>query len=249
MELKYILLPTFSIIAVVIGWLLNEIGFFIRSYYQDKRQLKEVLFNLLEIWHSLKKSNPNFIVDRVLNKLSVRYGISNSGNISFLREFYINFTNCLIINENISKLKVRHEESIKSLAQIDSLLAYKLSGKTLIYEYINVFNKNIDILKKNIEKENIPNNVTMLDSIKNLSVSLIIEETLKDIENNIKEIGKKISFLYGFRLKKKFKGYEQFIIRELDKELDKIFKQLEEKFGINKNGGIPTLSKNGDEKN
>lgn len=232
-------LAIFSLLGVIVGWILNEVSFLIRTRHQDKRRLKEVLFNLLEVWHYLKISNPEIIIDTLVNVVSVRYRVPNNG-VSFLKEFYRDFFNDFLqnfIKKNINKLKKRYENSITYLAQIDPYLAYKLSEKTSIYEYIDTFEKKIKNLEENISKDHFSFNKEELESMKSLLSSFIIKDSIKDIENDIKKIAKKINFLYGIKISKRLKKYDQFVIKELNKKLDNYLKKFEERRKRESNSG------------
>ena len=66
---KILITGGFSLIGVIVGWLLNQFGSWFRARGEDKRNLKGVLYQLLESYHLLSKNDFQQFVQRFLDKL------------------------------------------------------------------------------------------------------------------------------------------------------------------------------------
>src|SRR5919206_3854104 len=54
--------------GIVLGFLLTQVGNYLQSYREDKRVLKQVLFNQLDIWVEMKKADVESIVSVLTEK-------------------------------------------------------------------------------------------------------------------------------------------------------------------------------------
>src|SRR6266478_48330 len=64
----YITLLT-GLAGIVLGFILTQLGDYLRATREDKRVLKEVLFNQLDIWVEMKKADVETLVPLLLEKL------------------------------------------------------------------------------------------------------------------------------------------------------------------------------------
>lgn len=104
-------------VAIVIGWLLNEVTRFLKSRAADKRKVGRVLAEFLELRFRL------IAFPRKYRELLAEAGLSGPMLIQVQRYFEQNF---LPDSENLRK---RYHHALNQLSEVDPYLAYKLRSK------------------------------------------------------------------------------------------------------------------------
>ena len=232
MDWKYLLPSILILVGVFAGWLLNELSYYFRCRRQDKRKLKEVLFNLLDIWHLMKANNPDLAVQITIDKLTGRFpdAFRNKEALLFLKPFYHDFADGLmqqIVSKEISGIKERYEISVNSLAKIDPLLAHRLSGKLSVHDYIKISNERIENFKRVISNFGTSDDLNALESLKQMVRPMIMDDVTKTMEDNIKEVSCKISVLTWFKTERKLGRHDAYILREPNKKMDELLNNVE----------------------
>jgi hypothetical protein len=231
MDWKYFV-PIVSIISVIAGWFLNEMSYYFRCRRQDKRKLKEVLFNLLDIWHLMKANNPDLVVQITIDKLTGRFpdAFRNKEALLSWKPFYQDFADGLmqqIVSKEISGSKERYEISVNSLAKIDPLLAHRLSGKLSVHDYIKISNERIENFKGIISNFGTSDDLNALESLKQMVRPIIMDDVTKTMEDDIKEVSCKIGVLTWFKTKRKLGKHDAYILREANKKTDEFLNNIE----------------------
>src|SRR5687767_1574425 len=54
--------------GIILGFLLSQLGDYLRATREDKRVLKQVLFNQLDIWVEMKKADVETLLPMLLDK-------------------------------------------------------------------------------------------------------------------------------------------------------------------------------------
>lgn len=67
MQIYITLLTGFG--GIVLGFFLTQLGNYLQSYREDKRVLKQVLFNQLDIWVEMKRADVETLVPLLVGKL------------------------------------------------------------------------------------------------------------------------------------------------------------------------------------
>lgn len=234
MDWKYVV-PIISVICVIVGWMLNECSYYFRCRHEDKRILKDVLFNLLEIWHLLKTNNPDMVVDITIKKLISKYPeISEGGfTVSVLKPFYKGFFEKLfqgISNEEVLKVQKRYELSIDALTGFDPLLAYRLSGKFVIRDYIKVLDERLADLKLEIFEINESEGKAVLEYLKQIIKPMFLDEEIQVIEKDILSVSRRINIITLLKMRNKLKQHDIWIQNEIDKKMTQYFDSITELF-------------------
>lgn len=143
-QLLITLLTAFG--GIILGFLLSQLGDYLRATREDKRVLRQVLFNQMDIWVEIKKADVETLLPLLLEKfhqgLLKRGAPSTEVNAVFanvlgpLIELFKSLK--LAAPEN---LKERYQDSVNQLAKVDPLLAYQLSGRprTDLNEIVDTF--------------------------------------------------------------------------------------------------------------
>ena len=234
MDWKYFV-PIISLVSVIAGWLLNEFSYYFRRRLEDKRVLKNVLFNLLEVWHIMKADNPDLAVETMLNILSKRFPdvFENKSVLDSWKPFYRDFAEDLarqITTEEVSSVKQKYNASIDALTKVDPLLAYKLSGKLFVHRYLELLNNRVSELKIGIF--NIPANENIADGpvkyLRQIVEPMILDEEIETLEGEILEVARRISLITYIKTNRKLKKHNAYILREISMKMDRFLEGFEE---------------------
>jgi hypothetical protein len=120
--------------GIVLGFLLTQLGNYLQSYREDKRVLKRVLFNQLDMWFELKRADVETHVPLIMERMRVALlnrgmpldevnqlsGVSLAPLISIFKSMKLSSPDAF---------QQRYQDSVNHLAKVDPLLAYQLSGR------------------------------------------------------------------------------------------------------------------------
>jgi len=217
-----------TILGVVIGWLLNELSFLIRLRIKDRRKLKKVLFNLLNVYFYLNKLKIKMgpQVDILFNHLKkLLQEPSDPELIEFVKSTFIKNANEILneyVHEKINSIKNNYESSLKDLSEVNPFLAYRLSDKLDIYDLLG----NLESWFKKISSDlNLPNleiEQNLLDAFQNK----ILKEYLDNLESEIKKLSLSIGFLYWMKIIFQLKKNKKIRENEIKKEIDDFLKEI-----------------------
>jgi len=226
----------FSAIGIILGWSLNQLGQWFRSRQEDKKNLKIVLFNLLETYFIFIRSDLDKYIQKITNKVHSKIpGGEQTEEVKILMqslysEILTNFMKPVLLKE-IKVVQENYQTSIKTLATIDPLTAYYLSGRTDIIETFDT----IEGMFENV-KEQFPNEHNEIRLSANQAMSIIKPYIFKDslvvLENDIKKIAWKINPYVWFNSKRAIDRLKVNTNENLDKEIDKMFDKLKPLFGV-----------------
>jgi len=221
------LLTAFS--GIILGFLLTQVGNYLQSYREDKRVLKQVLFNQLDIWVEMKKADVETLVPLLIEKFRaalLKRGaqadqVDNMMSVPLAPLITLIKSLKLASPEN---LKDRYQESVNQLAKVDPLLAYQLSGKpqTDFNEVIDTFiGRTVEFEGKKIEEVSSDQTISFFTSfIREYSQQKI----LSGMEKDILAVAGRISYLTRFRTRRRLneltlklsEGAEDYIGKFLD---------------------------------
>lgn len=225
----------FSAIGIAFGWTLNQLGQWFRTRQEDKRNLKIVLFNLLETYFIFIRSDFDKYVQKVTNKVHAMMPKEEQSEEAkiFMQTLYSGILTNYLKPELLKEIKAiqeNYQSSIKTLATIDPLTAYYLSGRTNIIETFDT----IEGMFENI-KEQFPTEQNEIQFGANQAMNIIkpdiFKDTLVDLENDIKKIAWKINPYVWFNSRRAINRLKVNANENLDKEINKLFDKLKPLFG------------------
>lgn len=109
----------YTMLAVILGWALNEMSFLVRSQREDRRAVGPVLKDLLETRHRL------FKLDAIMKELGKQFQIPAQAQMQ-LKQFIH-----ALVPEPPNSIE-RYEEAVTTLARAEPLLAFRLGNQPLI---------------------------------------------------------------------------------------------------------------------
>ncbi len=225
----------FSAVGIIFGWTLNQLGQWFQTRQEDKRNLKIVLFNLLETYFVFNRSDLDKYVQKITNKVHAMIPLSEQSEEAkvIIQKIYSGILTNYLKSDLLKEIKVvqeNYQTSIKSLATIDPLTAYYLSGRTNIIETFDTIEGMFDNVK-----EQFPNDHHEIKLGANQAMSIIksdvFKDTLVDLENDIKKIAWKINPYVWFKSRRAIDRLKVNTNENLDKEIDKMFDKLNSLFG------------------
>lgn len=220
----------FSAIGIVFGWTLNQLGQWFRTRQEDKKNMKIVLFYLLETNFVFIRSDFDKYIKKIKSKVYSKIPLNEQTEeaktlIQTIFSFII--TNYLK-PDLLKEIKIVHENyqnSINTLAAIDPLAAYYLSGRTNILETFDTIEKMFD----NIE-EQFPNEQNEIKIGASQVLAIIkpdlFKTSLDDLEKDIRKIAWKINPYVWFKSIQAIKRMKAIINEKIEKEFDKLFDKL-----------------------
>jgi len=108
-----------TLLAVALGWLLNELSTLLRLRREDRRAAGPVLTDLLEIRHRL------VALDAVVAELGKRFEVPPQGRLLLQR-----FLQTLI--PEAPKFVETYEAAVSTLARVDPIIAFRVRGQPWI---------------------------------------------------------------------------------------------------------------------
>jgi hypothetical protein len=217
--------------GIILGFLLTQLGNYLQSYREDKRVLKQVLFNQLDIWVEMKRADVETLVPMLLDKfrnallkrgakpedVSAMFAGTLTPLITILRSLK------LAAPEN---LRERYQESVNQLAKVDPLLAYQLSGRPQ-----TDFNETVDtFIERAMEFEDKKTETTgAADSVSHFT-SFIKgygqQKILSGMESDILDVAGHISYWTRFRTRRRLSQLTTKLADEADKYMDQFLDSL-----------------------
>ena len=196
--------------GIILGFLMSQLGDYLRTIREDKRILKQVLFNQLDLWSELKRADVEPLVPIMIEKLQqalLKRGVPQDQvnalcNISLTPLFALLKEMKLASPE---RMKERYQGSVNQLAQIDPLLAYKLSGQpqTDFNETVDAFIEKAAELEG--EQAEMPNTINAVTYLTNFIKGYSRERMFSNMEKDLVDVARKVSYIYAFRTRRKIR--------------------------------------------
>jgi hypothetical protein len=111
------------LLAVALGWLLNELSSLVRLRREDRRAAGPVLTDILEIRHRL------LTVDECVKELGKQLQIPSQAQLQFQQYIQTLFPEPPQFIE-------KYEEAVSTLARVDPIRAFRLRGQPLIAPFL-----------------------------------------------------------------------------------------------------------------
>jgi hypothetical protein len=221
----------FSTTGIALGWTLNQIGQWLKTRQEDKRNLKMVLFNLLETYFIFIRSDFDKYIQKVTDKVHSKFPEDQRTEESklFIQTLYSGVISSCIKPElkiEIKAIQESYQNSIKTLASIDPLSAYYLSGRKNIMETFDTIQNFFDNLK-----DQFPSDQNDIELGANLVLSNmkpdILQDSLSDLEKDIKRIAWKINPYVWIKSKRVINRLRANSNERINNDIDTIFEKMD----------------------
>lgn len=192
-------------IGIAFGWFLNQLTGWWRVRRDDKRVLKQVLYNLLEVHHLLNRFDIDEpvekISERLLDKLSPEENTEE--NRAILKKFIYKEAASFFQSITSKDLKVfeeKYENSITELSKIEPIRAFYLSDKTKIIDKIKLIEAWVDNVYEKYPSDATEMEITKRELSDILSPN-VMDGSLKDLKQEMIAIAWKINPIIWLRTK------------------------------------------------
>jgi uncharacterized protein YpbB len=217
--------------GIILGFLVSQLGDYLRATREDKRVLKQVLFNQLDLWVELKRADVETLVPILVEKfqqallkrgaqqdqVNAMFDISLAPLIGLLKEMKLAAP---------ERIKERYQESVNQLAKIDPLLAYQLSGRPQ-----TDFNETVDaFIEKATEleggKAKMPSTTTAVAYFSSFIKGYGQRRVLSNMETDIIDVARKISYLTALRTRRAIHQLTVRLAEEAETYIDQFLDSL-----------------------
>ncbi|MGY5351135.1 hypothetical protein ACXGQW_00940 [Wenyingzhuangia sp. IMCC45533] len=201
----------FPILTLFFGWGLSEYGKYNLEQKNDRKKLKKVIYNLLELRWLLKK---DIELEKEILKYFEYFIIKYSKEIGEIdkADSEIVFKKIMpVISENLKnktdnnlkygKVEINMDKTIEELSEIDPIFAYKLEGKHQVRKKLNQTENYINDIEKSLINEFSESDLTINNWIK----PRLETELIKQLEISILDIAKRINKKTKLEIVKLFK--------------------------------------------
>lgn len=228
---KIVLGFIFSTIGIILGWTLNQLSSWFRARQEDKKNLKLVLFNLLETYNLFLRSDFEKYVSKISDKVfkKIPQDQQTEQVKTFINTLYSNLAENQLKPEilaDLKKIENQYQDSILTLSKIDPLTAYYLSGKTSALERFEI----IETWFEDIKTKH-PTEATDIETgrqkVQEVLKPTLLDEILKDMDDDIRSIAWKINPVVWFKTRRLLRRIKNNTDKAIDKKIDELFKQFE----------------------
>lgn len=228
--------PFIGLIGIIVGWALTQWSNLSKVQRENKSNLKLVLFNLLEVHHVINTTDENKFIkimsENIFKKFLPKEEYSKLSE-DVIKQSFGDFIKKSIfphLNKRLPQIKKDYEESLETIKKIDPILAFKLSGKTEIIDYLD----NLSLMMKPLES-NEGDRLETKRLLNKLSPNLR-RKMLESFEENIKTVAYKINLRTWFKVKNRLSKSEITNIEESEimEIFGDLFKPQEKKVALGK---------------
>lgn len=200
-----------TLCAIIIGWLLSQVSNWIKSRQSENRARKRILFCMLEIHHTIPRLNiaPHTIINKVIDKLFSLIPISDLETIEAeKKEARLKYANVIMhpLRElqvkRLTSVNEKYEETVLQLSSICPLLAYELTGITVIHEYSAIM---VDQFNRLTIDNNTPSDEKIGDELKDLVSKTIRDDALRLFREKTLQVAYQIGIVTWIRTKRYLK--------------------------------------------
>lgn len=218
-----IVIPFF---ALLVGWFLNELSNLFRSRGENKKVRKRLIFVLLELHH------------QVASLSSIKHVVSYQKKLKSLlpteitqdEEYKSHFAAGIEFGEEINQessieviedLKPTYDEVVRALAAIDPVQAYRLNGKTSVFERFEYLKDFFDAIKEQFSENSADIHFFEKTLTKRIKVE-IGREILVELEKEMLETSRKVGIIFNQQFKKELIRMKNFDGEETNKQAEKM---------------------------
>ena len=210
---------------------MSQLGDYLHATREDKRVLRQVLFNQLDLWVELKRADVETLVPILIEKfqqallrrgaqqdqVNAMFDISLAPLIGLLKEMKLAAP---------ERIKERYQDSVNHLAKIDPLLAYQLSGRpqTDFTETIDIFLEKATEIEG--EKEKTSNATNLVAYFSNFIKGYGQHRLLSNMETDIIDVARKISYLTALRTRRAIHQLTVRLAEEAETYIDQLLDSL-----------------------
>lgn len=145
-------------LSVLLGWLLNEITRFFSKKRSEKKVLKQVLYELLEVHFIITKLDLWDVSETLLRRVeeAVQEKVPENEKdevMRFIQKLLLDMIEPTVWRE-LNDVDESYHSAIGELSSVDPIIAYRLRNKTRLLSQNDTLRNTIEELKGQVENEN-----------------------------------------------------------------------------------------------
>jgi CRISPR/Cas system CSM-associated protein Csm2 small subunit len=217
--------------GIILGFVMGHLADYLRATREDKRVLKQVLFNQLYLWVEMKRADVETLVPILVEKFQQALLKRGAQQDQVNAMFNISLTPLIGLLKEMKlaapeRMKERYQESVNQLARVDPLLAYQLSGRpqTDFDETVDAFIEKATEIEG--EKAKMPSTTNAVAYFSSFIKGYGQRRTLSNMETDIIDVARKISYLCAFRTRKAIRMLTVRLAEEAEKYIDQFLDSL-----------------------
>lgn len=205
------------IVALILGWSLSEIGKYFGNKKEDKKKVKKLLFNLLELRYLLDKDielekSIEVLITKIKQKIPLEYQELSDLEIKIVKPLITQLLKDKIVNpKQIQRVESNIDSILTDLSEILPIFAYEFKGQFNIKERLQKFSNYFDEIKSEF---------SLPFAIKEHFSPKLTDELLENFNDNILKISKLINRKTYKQTKEKINIIKQVNIEEMDDYID-----------------------------
>lgn len=220
-----------TFIGIGFGWTLNQASQWFRARAEDKKLLKQVLFNLLEMYYQCNRVDFSKVltsITEVVFKKIPKEAQTEEVKTQILTAYTGILETILrpVMIEDLRQIENNYQASIKDLAKIDPIKSFFLSGKTSVVSKIELYLDNAVVELKNT----FPNEKIQIEAdTKTVFTKMrenIHSEILTEIESDSRKIAWKINPVLWLRTLWTLSKLKKRANASIDKEIEEFINKL-----------------------
>ena len=207
---EFFILYFFPLLGTIIGWSLNEFTRYLNIKRDNKKNLNIVLFNLLDGYLLYYSYNIVLYIQILFNEFEKNIDIPLDDDemlnlkMSMIYDFHKMHSS--YFEEKFNDLELVFNKSIDSLALISPTRAYYLKGSMSLFSDLKKLDNSIEYYKNNYNDEDLSK---FLEKISKENNNIHYLRLLKDLEKDILNISKDISYITYFKSKSILKNIKK----------------------------------------
>jgi hypothetical protein len=224
-----IYIPVIAALAgALVGALIKELASFYHAYREDQRTLKVVLFNQLDVWYEVRRCDTRPLILTFFEKIKQRIAKEGASTeqIDELLEKVRPQIEALLKRVKIGdpeKLQQRYQASVDNLAQVDPILAYRLSGKPNLENTQSKLDAYLDGAMKLGSSQTADEIVKgFRDHVGLIYKEKLLKRVIEALEKDIRSVARRISLITRIRAARTLRELEEKVKSEFTSEADKM---------------------------
>jgi hypothetical protein len=227
MESRFYLPLLAGLAGALVGFLMREFSSFFQVYRQDKRTLRKVLYDQMEVWFAVRATDACFIATaaQVLAQSLRQKGVPANEAETLMKTMQPQLTRLFRAAElsDPKPLIERYHQSLGELAKVDPILAFQINASVDIRADLQKLVKTA--VDTNAFGE-VNANLEMLAQVTETVYDQILHNILRSMEEDILRVSMRIHLWTRIKTKRALQRVQQNFHSKAQEEMDKFIDNL-----------------------
>lgn len=226
------LVPVIAALAgAVVGAMSAEVRSFLELRRENRKVLNKVLFNLLDLRHALRVTDPAVVLEFITEGMADHFGAAAAeAEISSALTASPGLTHILASTTGAwtpADLAKQYDAAVESLSAVDPLLAFQLSGRPGLLQKREEMNKLMDLLTPEQAPEGAAELRSVHQAVKDTVHSILHRSALELLEEDILDVAARLGWVIRWRARRILTRTEDGLREERAAHFAELFGQIE----------------------